>query len=135
LGDPQVAHRGLRALLQRRPDDPQLLNALGYTLADAGLELGEARRLLDAALEGAPDEPAILDSAGWVRFRQGEFAAARPLLERAWLLARDAEIGAHLGELLWVSGERDAALAVWDAALGRDPDDLVLSATLSRLKR
>jgi tetratricopeptide (TPR) repeat protein len=135
LGDPQTAVRDLRVLLARRPDDPQLLNALGYTLADAGLELAEARRLLDAALAGAPDEPAILDSAGWVRFRQGEHAAARPLLERAWLLARDAEIGAHLGELLWVMGEQDAAIKVWDAAHGRDPDDLVLSSTLSRLKR
>lgn len=132
-GDLARAEALLRELLAERPDDPALQNALGYTLADAGQRLPEARALLDAALAAAPDDAAILDSAGWVRFRQADYTGARPLLERAWALARDAEIGAHLGELLWQQGERAAAREVWAAAAAVAADHPVLRATRARL--
>jgi len=135
LVDHGAAERELRALLRAKPDDPSLLNALGYTLLEAGRDLDEAERLLDAALGASPDEAAILDSWGWLKFRRGETAAARPILERALRYDDDAEIAAHLGEVLWTLGERDAALKVWDEAALREPGHRVLLATRARLVR
>jgi tetratricopeptide (TPR) repeat protein len=133
--DLRVALEDLRALLAAEPDDPLLLNALGYTLADAGRRLAEAEALLTAALEGAPDEAAVLDSFGWVKFRRGDPLAARGYLERAYRMDGDAEIAAHLGEVLWTLGERDAARGVWAEARAEAPDDRVLAATVARLDR
>jgi len=134
-GSLRAALADLRVLLAATPDDPMLMNALGYTLADAGRDLDEAETLLEAALTVAPDEAAILDSYGWLRYRRGDAASARPYLERAYRLEDDAEIAAHLGEVLWALGERAAARGVWDAARARAPHDRVLAATVARLVR
>ncbi len=133
--DLRVALKDLRELLAAEPDDPLLQNALGYTLADAGRKLAEAESLLTAALAGAPDEAAVLDSFGWLKFRRGDALTARGYLERAHKLDGDAEISAHLGEVLWTLGERDAARGIWAAARRRAPDDRVLAATVARLDR
>lgn len=133
--DLRVALADLRALLAAEPDDPLLQNALGYTLADAGRKLSEAEALLTAALEGAPDEAAVLDSFGWLKYRRGDAAGARGYLERAHSMDADAEIAAHLGEVLWTLGEREAARGIWAAARSRAPDDRVLAATVARLDR
>ena len=131
--DLRVALDDLRALLAAVPDDPLLQNALGYTLADAGRKLAEAETLLTLALEGAPDEAAVLDSFGWLKFRRGDVATARGYLERAYRMDGDAEIAAHLGEVLWTLGEHDAARGVWTKARAQAPDDRVLAATVARL--
>lgn len=120
-------------LLAERPEDPTLMNALGYTLADHGLELPRAEALIREALETTPDHPAVLDSLGWVRFRRGDIAGALPILERAYSIARDPEIAAHWGEALWVSGRQQEARGVWATALARSPDSEPLKATLARL--
>lgn len=135
VADHAAAARELRALLKLTPDDPSLLNALGYTLADADRELDEAERLLTEALAAAPDEAAILDSYGWLKFRRGDAAAARGYLERAYRYDDDAEIAAHLGEVLWTLGERAAAAELWSAAAARAPGHRVLAATRARLER
>ena len=122
----------LDQLLVERPDDPVLLNALGYTLADHGLQLSRAESLIRRALVTMPDNPAALDSLGWVRFRQGDTKGAIPVLERAYTLGRDAEIAAHWGEALWMSGQHQQARKVWAAALAREPDSAALKATLAR---
>jgi len=122
----------LDQLLVERPDDPVLLNALGYTLADHGLQLSRAESLIRRALVTMPDNPAALDSLGWVRFRQGDTKGAIPVLERAYTLGRDAEIAAHWGEALWMSGQHPQARKVWAAALAREPDSAALKATLGR---
>ena len=122
----------LDQLLVERPDDPVLLNALGYTLADHGLQLSRAESLIRRALVTMPDNPAALDSLGWVRFRQGDTKGAIPVLERAYTLGRDAEIAAHGGEALWVSGQHQQARTVWAAALAREPDSPALKETLAR---
>jgi Flp pilus assembly protein TadD len=119
-------------MLAERPDDPTLLNALGYTLADHTLELGHAEALIRRALTVMPDNPAALDSLGWVHFREGDVRGAAATLGRAYALGHDAEIAAHWGEALWVSGERNEARRVWAAALARDPDSKPLKATLKR---
>jgi tetratricopeptide (TPR) repeat protein len=120
------------AMLEARPDDPAMLNALGYTLADHKLELPRAEGLIRRALTFSPDNPATLDSLGWVRFRRGDLRGALPMLERAWVIGRDAEIAAHWGEAQWVSGREQDARRTWAAALARHPDSTALKATIAR---
>lgn len=122
----------LEQLLAERPDDPTLLNALGYTLADHSLELGRAEGLIRRALIVMPDSPAALDSLGWVRYRRGDTRSAAGMLERAYSIGHDAEIAAHWGEALWASGEQSEARKVWAAALAREPDSKPLKATVAR---
>jgi tetratricopeptide (TPR) repeat protein len=123
----------LEQMLNERPDDPTLLNALGYTLADHTLELSHAESLIRRALVVMPDNPAALDSLGWVQFRQGDARDATATLERAYMLGHDGEIAAHWGEALWVSGQRNEARRVWAAALAREPESKPLKATIKRL--
>ncbi|MDB6008615.1 MAG: hypothetical protein JWL65_865 [Gammaproteobacteria bacterium] len=122
----------LQHLLVERVDDPTLLNALGYTLADHNLELSRAESLIRRALVAMPDNPAALDSLGWVRFRQGDSKAALTTLERAYYISHDSEIAAHWGEAIWASGDHSQARKVWAAALAREPDSQQLKATLAR---
>jgi predicted Zn-dependent protease len=123
----------LEQMLNERPDDPTLLNALGYTLADHTLELPHAESLIRRALVAMPDNPAALDSLGWVQFRQGDPRGAAVTLERAYSLGHDGEIAAHWGEALWVSGQPNEARRVWAAALAREPESKPLKATIKRL--
>jgi tetratricopeptide (TPR) repeat protein len=131
LGDME---RLLRRVIEIKPDHHHAYNALGYSLADRNLRLDEARQLIRKALELAPGEPFITDSLGWVEFRLGNREEALRLLQQAWRARPDAEIGAHLGEVLWASGERDAARDVWRQARQRDEANEVLRETLKRLK-
>jgi predicted Zn-dependent protease len=123
----------LEHMLVNRPDDPTLLNALGYTLADHNLELAHAEALIRRALVLMPDNPAALDSLGWVRYRQGDTKNAVSTLERAYSLDHDGEIAAHWAEVLWVSGERGEARKVFAEALAREPDSKPLKVTIKRL--
>lgn len=124
----------LESMLERNPDSARVQNALGYTLADAGVELERARSLIEQALERQPDDAATLDSMGWVLYRQGEPEQALDYLRAAWEQVQDAEIGAHLGEVLWVLGERGEARDVWDTAAEDNPDHPVLRDTRERLE-
>jgi len=122
-GKTDAAIRDLRRLLEQRPGDAVLQNALGYTLADNNRQLEEAAALVSAALEQTPDSAAVLDSMGWVRFRQGRPREALPYLERAGDLGQDLEIDLHLGDVQWALGDRAAARRTWQQALERRPDD------------
>lgn len=122
----------LEGLLRDRPDDPVLLNALGYTLADHSLDLPRAETLIHKALTATPDSPAVLDSLGWVRYRQGDPTGALPELEHAYSLEHDADIAAHWGEALWISGKRQEARRVWASAVARAPSAPLLKATMAR---
>jgi predicted Zn-dependent protease len=123
----------LERMLLERPDDPTLLNALGYTLADHTLELPHAEALIKKALVQMPDNPAALDSLAWVHFREGDSRTAASMLERAYTLDHDGEIAAHWGEALWASGQKSEARKVWAEALAREPDSKPLKATIKRL--
>jgi tetratricopeptide (TPR) repeat protein len=126
--------RLLRRVIQIKPDQQHAYNALGYSLADRGLRLEEARQLIGKALQLAPGDPFITDSLGWVEFRLGNRQDALKLLRDAYDRRPDAEIAAHLGEVLWSDGQRDAALTVWRAGRDRDAGNEVLKQTLQRLK-
>lgn len=129
-----VMETHLRKLMALKPDDAQAYNALGYSLADRNLRLPEARDLIQKAVKLAPNDAYILDSMGWVCFRMGDLACARQHLERAYKMRPEAELGAHLGEVLWASGQRDEALRIWRAAMKMEADNETLRATLARLK-
>ena len=124
----------LRLHMQREPRDHQALNALGYSLADRGERLDEAQTLIQAALSLAPGDPFVTDSLGWVLFRQGKLDQAVQVLSRAWESRSDAEIAAHLGEVLWAQGQAEQAKRVWAQGLALDPENATLRETLKRLR-
>jgi tetratricopeptide (TPR) repeat protein len=113
------------------------MNALGYTLADSSqkgdAKLGEARDWVRRAIELKPNEPAIIDSLGWVHYRLGDLDAALTQLRRAYEKQPDADIAAHLGEVLWVKGDRDEARKVWDEGRKKDPKNKALLEAIQRL--
>ena len=125
----------LRKLIQVRPDHAHAYNALGYSLAERNERLPEAKKLIEHALELAPEDYFIVDSLGWVLYRQGDLKGAARELRRAYDARPDAEIGAHLGEVLWVMGERSEADKVWRESLETSPDNETLLKTIKRLKR
>ena len=123
----------LRAILEREPDNSTVLNALGYTLANRSVRLTEAQQLIARALELQPDEPAILDSMGWVKYRLGEYGEALDYLQQAYAVFPDPEVAAHLGEVLWVTGDSPAAMEIWSSALSNSPDHEVVVEAMQRL--
>ncbi|MFM8866423.1 MAG: tetratricopeptide repeat protein [Limnohabitans sp.] len=124
----------LRQVIRLRPLDPQAYNALGYSLADRNVRLAEARELIEKAVELAPRDPFIRDSLGWLAFRQGRMEEARQLLEAAFKTRPDAEIAAHLGEVLWQTGQQSAALDIWRQGLALNGENNTLRDTLKRLQ-
>ncbi len=120
----------LREVIERDPEHAPALNALGYTLADEDRKLDEAEDLIERALNIDPDNSAYLDSLGWLRYRQGDIENAIKILRSAYHSGPNAEIGAHLGEVLWVDGQREAALEVWEDSLTIDSGDGTLIETL-----
>ena len=127
-----LLEQDLRAILEREPDHAQALNALGYTLADATDRHAEAYELIKKALELRPNDFYILDSMGWVLYRLGRLDEAIDYLRKALNIRQDPEIAAHLGEVLWVRGEREQAKEVWETALQQTPEDTRLLDVIER---
>ncbi len=124
----------LRKVMQEQPDNPQAYNALGYSLADRNLRLDEADKLIEKASSLAPNDAFIMDSLGWVKYRKGNTVDAAKLLKRAYEIQPNAEIGAHLGEVLWKSGDQKQALDTWRSARKLEPDNDTLVKTLERFQ-
>jgi len=129
-----ATERDLRQILKQDSDNVAALNSLGYILADRTQRYSEAYELLGKALQLKPDDAAIIDSMGWLHYRTGKYPDALNYLRQAYEAAPNAEIGAHLGEVLWVIGEKDEARRIWREAIQREPDDATLGETLNRLK-
>ncbi|HYQ71526.1 MAG TPA: tetratricopeptide repeat protein, partial [Gammaproteobacteria bacterium] len=132
LGDLDAAEQDMRRILANDPDNVRTMNALGYTLADKTDRYNEALAYITSAYEKTPDDPAIIDSMGWVQYRLGNLAIARQYLQQAWDMTSDSEIGAHLGEVMWQQGDREAARSIWEQASENAPDNAVLLETLKR---
>jgi len=131
----QVLERDLRSILSREPNNADALNALGYTLADRTERYEEAYDLIKRAYDLKPEDHYIVDSMGWVLYRMGRYEEAVQHLRRAMELNDDPEIAAHLGEVLWVMGKKDAAREVWDTALKSTPDDKRLLDVMKRFEQ
>jgi tetratricopeptide (TPR) repeat protein len=134
LNDVASAERDLRHVLVEQPDNVDALNALGYVLADKTEHLDEAHQLISRALALRPDDPAIMDSMGWVLYRQGNLNEALLRLKRAYALYPMDEVAAHLGEVLWMSGDKKAADKVWQQGIKDKPDSDIIRATRKRLQ-
>ena len=132
MGRLDQLERDLRSILSREPNNAQALNALGYTLADRTDRYEEAHELIAKALELKPDDYYILDSMGWVLYRLGRHQEALQYLRRAAAASDDSEVAAHLGEVLWVTGDKAGARQVWETALESTPDDQRLLDLLKR---
>jgi tetratricopeptide (TPR) repeat protein len=122
----------LRRLVELDPDNADALNALGYTLADRTGYYEEAHALIVRANQLKPDNPAILDSLGWVLHKLGRSHEALVYLRRSFSMQPDAEVAAHLGEVLWLQGERDEARTVWQQGSEIDAENPALVRTLER---
>ena len=129
---PEAEH-DLRRVLELKPDDIDAMNALGYTLADGNQKLQEALGLIEHAMKAKPDEPAVIDSFGWVQFRLGHLDEAEKALRRAYAKQSDAEIAAHLGEVLWSAGRKDEARQVFEQGRKKDAKNKALLDTMRRL--
>ena len=130
-----VLESHLRKLIQVKPDHAHAYNALGYSFAERNTRLPEARKLIEKALELSPEDYFIMDSLGWVQYREGDLKGAAETLRRAYAGRPDAEIGAHLGEVLWQLGERTEAERVWQESLKSAPENDTLRRTIKRLRR
>lgn len=118
-----VLEADLKKILAKYPDDAEALNALGYTLLDHADRYAEAEKYLQHALNLQPDEAVIMDSFGWLQFKLGKLERALEYLERAYAKQQEAEIAAHLSEVLWVLGRKDEARKLFGKAIKKAPDD------------
>jgi outer membrane biogenesis lipoprotein LolB/uncharacterized protein HemY len=139
LGEEKLGHFDhmeslLRSILQQKPNDSSALNALGYSYADRNIKLPEAYKLIQRASIQAPNDPYIIDSLGWVNYRMGNFDEAIRLLKESFDMVSEPEVGAHLGEVLWVSGKQDEAELIWKKAESIDASQSTLRNTIQRLK-
>ena len=132
LGKQEVLERNLHKLIKLKPDHAHAHNALGYSLADRGVRLEEAGRLIDRALELAPDDPFILDSKGWLLYRSGDQGGAIDILVKALSLNPDPGIAGHLGEGLGVVGRRKGAKKTWNDAIQANPANEALAEIIKK---
>lgn len=123
LDQMEIMERRLRRLIELQPENGQAYNALGYSFADRGIQLTEARELIEKALALMPNDTFILDSLGWVLYRQGDLPGGLAALERAYGMRDDPEIAAHLGEVLWSMNRKDEAQKLLRAAQKKHPDN------------
>ena len=130
-----VAESDLRLVLTHEPENVNALNALGYTLADHSQRLQEAKNYILKAAALMPDDPSVLDSLGWVYYRLGEYSESVVHLRKAFAKVEDAEIAAHLGEVLWVSGQAEEADKIWQRGIHLHADHPVLLETMKRFKQ
>ncbi|HUA80590.1 MAG TPA: tetratricopeptide repeat protein [Dyella sp.] len=134
IGKIDLAVSDFRHLLQVKPNDIDASNALGFTLADADRDLPEAEKLIATARAAKPNDPSIADSWGWLQYRLGHLNEAVAVLRSAWQTGKDADVGVHLGEVLWKQGDHDQAQQIFDQVRRMDPHNASLQQTLKRLQ-
>lgn len=131
-GKPAVFEKLMRKLIQIKPDHAHAYNALGYSLLERNERIPEAVELVEKALQLAPDDFAIMDSVGWGYYRSGRLEESVKMLRRAFIGNTDPEIAAHLGEVLWVRGDRDEARKIWEDSLKNHPDNELLQSVIRK---
>lgn len=134
MGYMDIMEKTLREILRKNPDDVNSLNALGYSLADRNLKLPEAFKLISKAHQLSPRDGFILDSLGWVNFRMGKNTLALEQLQQAFNMKPEADIAAHIGEVLWVMNQPAEAEDIWRKGQQLDANNPTLKETIKRLK-
>ena len=133
IGDIESAERDLRLIIEIDPDHNEAINALGYTLADANINLPEALALIEKAYSNNSDSAAIIDSMGWILYRQGKLSESVKYLQQAFKIDSSAEIASHLGEVLWMMDEKDLAKDIFRTALNKSPENKTLNKVIKQL--
>ncbi len=129
---PEVFEKLMRQLIKIEPNNAHAYNALGYSFLERNVRLPEAMSLVEKAYRLAPKDAAITDSMGWGYFRLGQFAKSVEFLQRAYAQVQDVEIAAHLGEALWMNGDKAAAQKIWTESLQANPGHAPLQALMKR---
>jgi tetratricopeptide (TPR) repeat protein len=132
LGQLELAENDLRQIISVEPDNAAAINALGYTLADLTERYDEAEQFIRRAYELQPEDASIIDSMGWISYRLGRLREAEAYMREAWKVMRNAEIAAHLGEVLWARGQKDEARSLWNLGLEMESENEVLINTMQR---
>ncbi len=135
MGNMALLEQDLRRVLVIDPENVGALNALGYGFTEYTVRYQEAYELIKKALTLSANDYYILDSMGWVLYKMGNYAEAIAYLRKAQAQQDDPEIAAHLGEVLWKSGEQRAATDVWEKAQNTFPDDEKLREVIDRFIR
>jgi outer membrane biogenesis lipoprotein LolB/uncharacterized protein HemY len=133
-GNIQKMEEVLRDIIKKKPNDASALNALGYAFADRNINLTEALYLINKAIELSPNDPFILDSLGWINYRLGNFDLALKYLRASFNQLSEAEVGAHLGEVLFQSGSTEEADTIWRKSEGINANNSTLKETLRKLR-
>lgn len=124
LGRWPEAEADFRHALELQPDQPDVLNYLGYSWVDRGEHLQEGLQMIRRAVELRPDSGAIIDSLGWAYFKMGDYDQAIENLEHAVaLMPADSLLNDHLGDAYWRAGRRIEARFQWQRALDHEPED------------
>ena len=126
IGQHETFEQMMRKLIHIQPDYAHGYNALGYSLLDRNERLAEGMQLVERAYLLAPDDAAIIDSVGWGHYRLGNLPKSVEFLRRAYLANPDPEIAAHLGEVLWMQGEKEEAKKIWQQAMQAHSDNTIL---------
>ncbi len=123
VGKWQIAEKNLLKALQLRPNHPSILNYLGYSWVEQGLQLDRAQRMIRRAVKQRPRDGYIIDSLGWALYRSGNIQGAVKQLERAVLIRpEDPTINDHLGDIYWSIGRKNEARFQWNRALILEPE-------------
>ena len=122
----------IRKLIQVKPDYAHGYNALGYSFLDRNERVEEGMQLVEKANQLVPGDAAIMDSVGWGHYRLGNLSKSEEFLRRAYAANPDPEIAAHLGEVLWVKGDKKEATRIWQQALKMHSDNAVLAAVVKK---
>ncbi len=128
----EVVEKHIRKLILIEPGNAHAYNALGYSLLERNVRVQEGVGLVEKAYKLAPDDAAITDSMGWGYYRLGQYDKSIEFLRRAYQANPDPEIAAHLGEALWVSGDKEGARKVWDESAKAHPGNETLQAVIKR---
>lgn len=135
LDKPDAFEHLIRSLIKVEPDNAHSYNALGYSWLERNIRIPEAMELVEKAYKLAPDDAAIIDSMGWGYFRLGQFDKSLQFLRRAYQTNSDPEIAAHLGEVLWASGDKEGAQKVWNDSVLAHPGNETLQAVIKRFSK
>lgn len=132
IGKPGVFEELMRKLIKIKPDHAQAYNALGYGMLERSERIPEAMKLVEKALQLAPNDASIMDSVGWGYYRSGKLDESVKMLRRAYAGNANPEIAAHLGEVLWVSGDKAEARKIWRDSLKNNPGNEPLQAVMKK---
>jgi tetratricopeptide (TPR) repeat protein len=130
-----LAEKDFLRALDLNPNQPQVLNYLGYSWVDKGMNLNRALDMIQKAVQASPNDGYIIDSLGWAYYRLGRYADAVTQLEQAATLRpNDPEINDHLGDAYWKVGRKLEAKFQWNVAYSMDTEGNVKARVAPKLK-